>query len=52
MTEAAYIIVRLLQTYKEIKPRDSKPWKEHMGLNLRNANGCWLEVVKDEEAIV
>lgn len=51
LTEAGYIIVRLVQTFKEIKPRDSRPWKEHMGLNLRNDNGCWLEVIRDDEAI-
>ncbi|KUJ14336.1 putative cytochrome P450 oxidoreductase [Mollisia scopiformis] len=51
LQETSYVIIRLLQTFKEIKPRDSRPWKEHMGLNLRNDNGCWLEVVRDEEAI-
>lgn len=55
MTEASYIIVRLLQTYEKIVPRDEnheRPWKECMGLNLRNDNGCWVELVRDGEAVV
>lgn len=51
MIESSYIIVRLLQSFKEIKPRDSRPWEELMGLNLRNNNGCWLEVVRDDDVL-
>ncbi|KAF8857672.1 putative cytochrome P450 oxidoreductase/alkane hydroxylase [Acephala macrosclerotiorum] len=51
LIESSYIIVRLLQSFKEIKPRDSRPWKELMDLNLRNDSGCWLEVVRDDGAI-
>lgn len=39
LTEASYTTIRLLQTFKGIEPRDSRPWEEGLSLTLTSANG-------------
>jgi cytochrome P450 len=39
LTEAAYVVVRMLQTYGGIEARDEQPWREHMGLVLSSYHG-------------
>ena len=48
LMQASYVAVRLLQTFSSFKSGDDKPWMEKFGLNLSNANGCVVKVVKDE----
>lgn len=39
LTEATYVMVRILQTFKRIEPRDDRPWFEFMTLTLACGNG-------------
>lgn len=39
LTEAAYTIVRLLQTFDKIEARDAEPWQEHLGVTLSSCHG-------------
>ncbi|KAI2618233.1 putative N-alkane-inducible cytochrome P450 [Hypoxylon sp. NC1633] len=40
LIEMSYTIVRLLQEFKKIEPRDPLPWTEHLSIGLSNENGC------------
>lgn len=44
--EASYAAVRLIQTFGEIRNRDTRPWTEKIGLNLSNKNGVLVEMVQ------
>lgn len=46
MMEASYILVRLLQEYDDIQPRDVRPWQEHLGLILSNLHGTIVGLIK------
>jgi cytochrome P450 len=39
LVEASYIIVRLVQTFERLEPRDSQPWQENLALTLSNLHG-------------
>lgn len=39
MAMATYIVIRLLQTFSTIENRDSREWKEKLGLSLAIENG-------------
>lgn len=39
MTEASYILVRLLQEFDEIEGRGSATWQENLGLILTDFHG-------------
>lgn len=39
LTEASYTMVRILQTFKRIEPRDPTPWREFQTLTLAVGNG-------------
>lgn len=39
LTEAAYVMTRLLQHFTKIEPRDDKPWAELMTLTMAIRNG-------------
>lgn len=39
LTEAAYTVVRLLQTFKGLENRDKNPWEEHLGVTLSSRHG-------------
>ena len=45
LTEAAYVVIRMLQTYAGIKLRDERAWREHMGLVLSSYHGVKVEMV-------
>lgn len=45
--EASYITVRILQTFSKIRNRDSRAWKENIGLTLFNDNGVVVEFDKE-----
>lgn len=47
--EASYVTVRMLQTFSQVKNRDTRPWTEKIGLNLSNENGVVIELVRDSE---
>ncbi|KAI0145341.1 putative cytochrome P450 oxidoreductase/alkane hydroxylase [Xylariaceae sp. FL1272] len=51
MIQASYIATRLIQTFSHVESRDSRAWKEHLGLNLSNANGTKVAFKYDTEAI-
>ncbi|KAI0839673.1 putative N-alkane-inducible cytochrome P450 [Hypoxylon sp. FL0890] len=40
LIEASYTIVRLLQEFKRIEPRDNQPWTEHLAMGMSNEHGC------------
>ncbi len=48
-TEASYVVIRMLQTFKGVRNRDSREWQEHFGLNLSNENGVVVELVREGE---
>lgn len=39
LASASYVIIRMLQTFAKLEPRDTRSWKEQLGLSLLNANG-------------
>ncbi|RDW90311.1 cytochrome P450 [Aspergillus mulundensis] len=39
LTEAAYVVVRLVQMFSGVESRDTRPWREHMGLVLSSYHG-------------
>ena len=39
LTEAAYVMTRLLQHFQSIEPRDDKPWSELLTLTMAIRNG-------------
>ncbi|KAE8385578.1 cytochrome P450 [Aspergillus alliaceus] len=39
LTEAAYVVIRMLQTFATVQSRDQRPWREHMGLVLSSFHG-------------
>ncbi|KAI1098109.1 putative N-alkane-inducible cytochrome P450 [Jackrogersella minutella] len=40
LIEGSYTIVRLMQEFKRIEPRDNEPWTEHLSIGLSNEHGC------------
>jgi hypothetical protein len=44
ITESSYVIVRLLQEFKNIEPRDPEPFTELLGLTLASKNGCLVSL--------
>ncbi|KAI0197527.1 putative N-alkane-inducible cytochrome P450 [Astrocystis sublimbata] len=47
--EASYIVVRLVQTFARLEPRDSQPWQEHVALTLSNVHGTKVALWKRPE---
>lgn len=47
MTEASYILIRLLQEFDKIEARDSRMWKEHLGLILSNFHGTLVGLTRN-----
>ncbi|CBF69707.1 protein CYP656A1 [Aspergillus nidulans FGSC A4] len=39
LTEAVYVVVRMVQTFCDIEARDERPWREQMGLVLSSYYG-------------
>ena len=46
MTEASYILVRLLKEFNEIESRNSSLWREHLGLILTNFHGAVVALTR------
>ena len=44
--EASYITVLILQKFLKIRSRDSRAWRERMGLTLFNDNGVVVSFEK------
>ncbi|KJZ68605.1 hypothetical protein HIM_12003 [Hirsutella minnesotensis 3608] len=44
--EASYIVVRLLQTFERIEPRDSRPWQEKLAVTLSSLHGTKVALWK------
>jgi cytochrome P450 len=42
LTEAKYVIVRLLQTFKKLESRDPEPWREKLTIVCSGLGGCQL----------
>lgn len=40
LTEAAYILVRMLQCFESVEPADQEPWRENLSITLTGASGC------------
>lgn len=44
-TMLSYAIVRLAQEFREIQPRDDRPWKEAEAFNFQNRNGVHIAMI-------
>ena len=44
LTEAAYVIARMLQSFEAIEPRDDTPWDEFYTLALFSRHGVKVSV--------
>lgn len=42
LTIASYTLIRLLQRFKHIEPRDNRAWCEKQGLTLAVGNGVHI----------
>jgi cytochrome P450 len=40
LTEVSYIVVRILQSFKELESRDDEPWREKLTIICSNLGGC------------
>ncbi|KAF2730499.1 cytochrome P450 [Polyplosphaeria fusca] len=40
LTEAMFVVVRMLQTFPVLESRDSEPWTEKINITASNRNGC------------
>jgi cytochrome P450 len=49
LTEAGYVTVRLLQEFKELKCRDSGPWRENLTLTLCGLNGTKVGLIPADQ---
>lgn len=45
LTEASYIIVRLLQRFGRLESRDDQPWIEKLSLTATSLNGAKVAMV-------
>ncbi|KAF2687594.1 cytochrome P450 [Lentithecium fluviatile CBS 122367] len=43
--EASYIVVRMLQEFKEIRSEDDRPYQAQVALTAKNANGCLVSLI-------
>lgn len=39
LVETSYTVVRLLQVFDRIEPRDNQPWLEKLAISVTNVNG-------------
>lgn len=46
LMEASYVIVRLVQEFRDIESRDAREWTGQVKLTAKNANGCKVGLVK------
>ncbi|KAI2464671.1 putative N-alkane-inducible cytochrome P450 [Annulohypoxylon bovei var. microspora] len=46
LIEGSYCIVRLMQEFKRLEPRDNHPWTEHLSIGLSNEHGCKVAFYK------
>ncbi|KAF2658432.1 putative cytochrome P450 alkane hydroxylase [Lophiostoma macrostomum CBS 122681] len=46
LTEASYVVVRLLQTFGEVESRDSEPWREKITVVCTGLGGCKVGLKK------
>ncbi len=47
LTDASYVISRILQNFSGIENKDSRPWKEGLNLTLSSGNGTHISLKKD-----
>ncbi|KAK5944928.1 hypothetical protein PMZ80_002130 [Knufia obscura] len=47
LTEASYVMIRLLQNFRRIEPRDDKPWSEFQTLTLAVGNGVHVGLYQE-----
>lgn len=46
LTEAYYVVIRLLQEFRSIESRDNEPWKEKLSATLCSLNGTKVALYK------
>ncbi|KAJ5113103.1 N-alkane-inducible cytochrome P450 [Penicillium angulare] len=49
LVETSYLIVRMLQTFERIEPRDPLPWKEHLAVTMSCQSGCKIALWKRKD---
>ncbi|KAH8586803.1 putative cytochrome P450 alkane hydroxylase [Bisporella sp. PMI_857] len=49
LTEASYVIVRLVQEFERIEARDNRPWCEGLHLTLSSGNGVLVGMYGDQK---
>lgn len=47
LTEASYVMIRLLQHFRRIEPRDETPWTEFLTLTMAIRNGCKVGLYRE-----
>ena len=47
LTEAAYVVTRLLQTFRRIEARDDRPWLELQTLTMAVRNGVHVALYRE-----
>ena len=48
LTEASYVIVRIMQEFRGIESRDDREWTGLVQLTAKNANGCKIALIPRE----
>lgn len=49
MTEIAYVVARMVQSFKSVESRDPGEWKEKFGVNLSSLNGVKVALAAREK---
>lgn len=47
LTEASYVLIRLVQEFAHLQPRDPSPWTELVTISLSSANGVKVALTND-----
>lgn len=47
LTEASYVVVRMLQRFSAIESRDDQPWTENLGLTTCSLNGTQVALFRE-----
>ncbi|MCJ1458141.1 hypothetical protein MMC28_008512 [Mycoblastus sanguinarius] len=50
LTEASYVIVRMMQEFHHIESRNKREWTGHVQLTAKNANGCKVALTPSQQS--
>ncbi|KAK7556989.1 putative cytochrome P450 [Phyllosticta citricarpa] len=49
LTEASYVLIRLVQEFAHLQPRDGLPWTEMVTISLSSANGVKVALTNEDD---